>query len=631
MANTTATVVLELRNKFSEPARKVTRELGTLGRMAEKMKSSFRFAADMNQAAEGLARFGSAARQALSLPINTSMDFEDQMARVGALSDATAGQMSLLTDTARTLGRDTRYSATEAAQGMEYLAQAGFSVTQQMQAMPGLLATAAANAMDLGRTAEIAADAMNGFGLQASDMGRIGDVLTKAGAESSTNLDMIGESLKYVAPIARVAGGTIEQVSAAVALLANAGMKGSQSGTALRAMFLRLAAPTGKVKRGMAARGEDTSEVGKGRDALAFLGIDVSDKAGNMRPLNTLLKEMFEAIEKKGLGSADKLSLYKKIFGEEAATAAAELIDKAGSGMLDTFTEKMEGAVGTNERMAARMNATTKGLVAEMSGAFEDLNIELGDALGPEVRELGTWAKETATEFRVWASEHPGTVSGLGKVAIAATAIATVLGSIALVGPAAAAVLGGLKIVAFPLIAVFKGLSALMMATSVGAIAMTAPITAITLPMVALGAAVFALAYAFGSWIDGMTGASSWISNLIADITGLNDAKNKLMRGTGEGTQGYADGTVLDKGGKVLVKGTEWERHASGMGIKEWEEKKRQEAAAKAPPPVAGAAAASGEVEVKISLEDNRIGVKTKSKGRGINTSAGPAMAGAGS
>jgi hypothetical protein len=174
------------------------------------------------------------------------------------------------------------------------------------------------------------------------------------------------------------------------------------------------------------------------------------------------------------------------------------------------------------------------------------------------------------------------------------------------------------------------------MATSLGAIALTAPITAITLPMVALGAAVFGVSYAFGSWIDSMTGASDWISNLIAQITGLNDAKDKLMNnGQGEGTQTYADGTVLDKTGKVITKGTEWERHAAGMTVQEWDAKKKEEADAKNAEirSKIAAEAAKNEVamRVEVDVKDNRTHVKTTSKSKGANVSvgSGPLMPGA--
>jgi TP901 family phage tail tape measure protein len=622
MAIAKAQVIIQLKDQLTDGTRRATRELSALGKAAHGLKGAFRFAGELNQAAEGMARFGSMARSALEAPLKTSMDFEDQMARVGALADATGGQMTTLTETARSLGRDTRFSATEAAQGMEFLAQAGFKTSEMVAAMPGLLATAAANASDLGRTAEIAADSMNGFGMKAEQMGRVGDVLTKAGAESSTNLDMIGESLKYVAPYARTAGQTLEQTAAAVALLANVGIKGSQAGTSLRAMMERLAAPKGR-----------------GKGALALLGVDPKDKDGNLRPIQEILKQIDAEILRKKMGSGDKLELYDRIFGVDASTAAAELISQAGNGAFDAMVSKMEQAAGTNEKMAARMNATTKGFVEEMNGAFEDLNIELGDALGPEIRDLGGWAKTTATEFRLWATEHPGTIASLGKIAIQVAAVATALGAVAAVGPAAAAVFAGLKVVAFPLVAIFKGLSAMLMATSLGAIAMTAPLTlatALTVPMIALGLAVAGVAYAFGSWIDSVTGASDWIANLIAQINGLNDAKDKLMNsGQGKGTQTYADGTVLDDSGKVVRKGTEWERHAAGMTIQQWDTKKKEESDAKNAEIRGRVADAAKNAEVamrvEVDIKDNRTHVKTTSKSKGANVSvgSGPMMPGA--
>lgn len=630
MANAKATVVLELRDRFTDPSRRATRELGKLGSQADKIRSAFRFAGEMNQAAEGMARFGAAARRAVELPVKTSMDFEDQMARVGAVSNSTGGQMSLLTEKARELGRDTRFSATQAAEGMQYLAMAGFDATQNLQAIPGTLRLAAAGATDLGRTADIASDILSGFGLQAREMDRVGDVLAKTFTTSNTNLEMLGDSMKYVAPVARSVGAEIEEVAAMAGLLANVGIKASQSGTAMRAMFLRLAAPTGKLRKHMAGLGEDVGELGRGRDALSFLGVSANDANGDMRKMSAVLQDIDAAMTAKGLGTGERAAVLNRIFGAEASAAAAELLVQAtnkGEKGLDSYTQSLRDSAGTNERIANRMNATTKGLVAALNSTWEDLNIELGDAMSEDVRGLGTSIRETLLETTKWAQENKTVVKNLGQLALAVAAIGTALGAVTIVGPGAVAVFTGLKLLAMPLALGVKAIGAALNATALGAIAMTAPITAITAPMIALAGAVGYLAYEFGNLI-GLDKVGEWIGNKVADLTGITDAANRVGRDMKEGDQQFADGTRLNSEGRVIQKGTEWERHAAGMGIKEWEEKKRQEAAAKAPP---AAAPASGEVAVKISLEDNRVGVKTKSKGRGINTSAGPAMAGAGS
>jgi len=611
MAIAKAQVIIQLKDQLSEGTRRATKELAQLGKVAEGIKGAFRFAGELNQAAEGMSRFGALARSALEVPVKTAMDFEDQMARVGALADASAGSMAMLTENARALGRDTRFSATEAAQGMEFLAQSGFKTSEIIAAMPGVLATAAANVTGLGRTAEIAADSMNGFGLQATQMGRVGDVLTKAGAESSTNLEMIGESLKYVAPIARTAGYSIEQTAAAVALLANVGIKGSQSGTALRAMISGLAAPRGR-----------------GKEALAFLGINPKDKKGNIRPIEEILKQIDAAIISKKVGSGDKLALYKHIFGEEAATAAAELVSRAGDGAFGGMIAKMNEAAGTNDKMSARMNATTKGLIAELESSWEDLNIELGDTLGPDIRALGASMRETAIDATKWVTENRELVSTLGKIALGVAGVGTVMGGIATVASAMATSFGILRVATVPLAAAVKALAWALNQTAIGGAAVTAltvpiagGIAGITAPMVALGVAVAYVSYEIAKLV-GADDLGNWIGDQAANLAGF---KRPGAGGMNAGDQEFADGTRLDKDGNMLRKGTEWERHAAGLSVQDW--KAKQAASA---PPVA-APGAESNLRIDVDVRDNRTHVKTSSKSKGGNVSvgSGPMLPGA--
>ena len=187
----------------------------------------------------------------LAAPLKTAMDFEAQMSRVGAVSNSTKEQQVQLTAKAREMGRDTKFSALEAGQGMEYLAMAGFNANQQMAAIGGVLDVAAAAGTELGRTSDIVSNALTGFGLQADQAGRVGDVLTKTFTGSNTTLESLGETLKYVAPVASSAGASIELVAAMTGVLGDAGIQGSMAGTTLRNTFLRLIAPAKDAQKHM--------------------------------------------------------------------------------------------------------------------------------------------------------------------------------------------------------------------------------------------------------------------------------------------------------------------------------------------------------------------------------------------
>ncbi|MDE5833842.1 MAG: phage tail tape measure protein [Desulfovibrio sp.] len=195
--------------------------------------------ADLNSRLSGTM----AAAATVAVPAKLSIDFEQSIANVGAVSRASDEDMQRLTDTARQLGRDTMFSASQAAEGMQYLAMAGFSTDETIAVMPGMLNLAAAANTDLGATADIASDILTAFGLEAGKIGDVADILTKTFTTSNTDLTMLGETMKYVAPVAASLGMSLQETSAYAGAMANAGIKASQGGAVLRAAMLRVAAP----------------------------------------------------------------------------------------------------------------------------------------------------------------------------------------------------------------------------------------------------------------------------------------------------------------------------------------------------------------------------------------------------
>lgn len=325
---------------------------------------------------------------ALGAPVKVAADFEQAMARVGAVSNATDEQMAALTQSARHLGATTVFSASEAAEGMQYLAMAGFDTERIIGAMPGLLGLAAAAGADLGRTSDIASDILSGFGIEAENMGQVSDVLAKAMTTSNTTLETLGETMKYVGPIAREAGMSLEETAAMAGLLGNVGIKGSEAGTAMRAMLLRLAAPTGAAAK-----------------ALDGLGVEVLDVEGNVRNMVELMGEMAQATEH--MGSGERLAILKEVFGERPAAALSELMAQEGAGGITKYLEVMQDAEGTTQAMADRMNETAHGSMKQLQSAVESVQISLGTMLIPAMRVATGFLTRAAAAMQNFTEKYP--------------------------------------------------------------------------------------------------------------------------------------------------------------------------------------------------------------------------------
>ena len=317
-------------------------------------------------------------------PVSQAADFEQAMARVNAVAFSGGGRdkvadaeaFKALQEQARQLGRDTQFTAVQAAQSQENLARAGFQTNEIISAMPGLLDMAAAEGMDLATAADITTSALRGFKLNADQSNRVADVLAQTSAASNTNISMLGESLKMCAPQAAGLGVSIEQTAAMLGVMANNGIKGTESGTALRNVFLRLS--------------QEPKAVAK---ALSALGIASRDAKGNMRELPDLLIELHEKI--KNYGKADQMKYLANIFGARSVTGAMALMNGAVDGSLQNleWLEKEANGVmtailehvnkGSKESVVSleemRAGMSESGKYAEKLGvSYKDLTISLG-------------------------------------------------------------------------------------------------------------------------------------------------------------------------------------------------------------------------------------------------------------
>lgn len=349
-------------------------------------------------------------------------EFESQMSRVQALSrlNKDSPEFKALREQARQLGADTMFSATQAAQGQAFLAMAGFKPGQIQAAMPGLLDMAKAGDTDLGRTADITSNILGGFGIAPEQMGRVSDVLTQTFTTANVNLEMLGETMSYVAPQARLAGADLETVAAMTGLLGNVGIQGSKAGTALRAMLLRLSAPTGKAA-----------------NALRQLKVQTADAQGNLRGIVPILADVAKAAE--GMGSAKKAQYIKKIFGEEPSSAIAELLDKTRSGDITAYLDKVRDSQGAAARTAKVMSDNMRGLRDELSSAWDDVRITIFDESAGEIKAWGRALLDAVRWLGEWAKANPVAVRWAVRITLAIGALAAVFG--ALLVPLAAVML----------------------------------------------------------------------------------------------------------------------------------------------------------------------------------------------
>ncbi|KAA0257215.1 phage tail tape measure protein [Deferribacter autotrophicus] len=303
----------------------------------------------------------------VSMPVKIGADFEFQMTRVGALLNVTGDKFEALEKKAMQLGSTTMYSSSQVGQAMEYLAMAGFSTNQILQTVGPTLNLATVGNIELGRAADISSDILSGFGLKAKDLTRVVDVMSKTISTSNSSVESLGEAMKYVAPVAKSLGVSIEETSAMLGLLHNVGIKGSMAGTTLRAMMSRLSAPTGAAAK-----------------ALQRLGVQTTDAYGKMRPMQEILKDIGERLEL--LPEAKRMEFVKAIFGEEPAAGAIELIVQAKTGGLGKYIDEVENASGSASKMVGRMNDTVVARFKAVASALEGMFLTIYKPIEPLVK-----------------------------------------------------------------------------------------------------------------------------------------------------------------------------------------------------------------------------------------------------
>lgn len=302
--------------------------------------------------------------------VKVGMNFEAEMSKVASISGATGDEFQKLIDKAKEMGSKTKFSATESAQAMEYMAMAGWKTQDMVDGLKGIMDLAAASGEDLALTSDIVTDALTAFGLSASDSTHFADVLAKASSNANTNVAMMGETFKYVAPVAGALGYSVEDCSVAIGLMANSGIKAGQAGTSLRQMLSRLAKPTDEVQ-----------------GAMDQLGVSLTDSAGNMKSLDTVMGDLRNGF--KGLSKAEQAQLATSLAGQEAMSGLLAIVN-ASDGDFDKLKDSIYNCKDAAANMAAVAQDNLAGQITSLKSKAEGLGIAFYGSIQEPLKELAS-------------------------------------------------------------------------------------------------------------------------------------------------------------------------------------------------------------------------------------------------
>lgn len=317
--------------------------------------------------------------------------FEAGMSKVSAISGAAGDALQALTDKAKEMGAKTKFSASESAQALQYMSMAGWDTESMLNGIDGIMSLAAADGLDLATTSDIVTDAITAFGMKASDSSHFADVLAKASSSANTNVSMLGESFKYVAPLAGTMGYSAEDVSIALGLMANASVKGSMAGTSLKTALSNLASPT----QAMA-------------DIMEKYGISISDTEGNALPLIEILKQLREKFG--GLSETEQAAAASTLFGKEAMSGMLAIINASDSDFTK-LTDNINNADGAAQSMADTMQDNLQGQITILKSALEGLGIEIYEGMSEPLKDAAVEAQNYVN--RLTEAFKDGGLSGL--------------------------------------------------------------------------------------------------------------------------------------------------------------------------------------------------------------------------
>ena len=338
--------------------------------------------------------------------VKTAADFDTAMSQVAAVSGATGEDLEALREKAREMGAKTKFSASEAAEAMNYMAMAGWKTGDMLEGIEGIMNLAAASGEDLATTSDIVTDALTAFGLSANDSGHFADILAAASSNANTNVSMMGETFKYCAPIAGALGFSAEDTAEAIGLIANAGIKSSQAGTSLRTIMNNLA---GEVK----ICGDNIGEV-----TIATTNAD-----GSMRELSDILADCRVAFS--GLSESEAAAAAESLVGKNAMSGFLALMQAAPAD-IEKLSTAIDNRDGTSEQMANTMQDNLAGQLTILKSQLEELAISFGELLMPAIREIVGWIQGFVDKLN-------GMDEGTRKVILTVAAFVAALGPVLIV------------------------------------------------------------------------------------------------------------------------------------------------------------------------------------------------------
>lgn len=396
------------------------------------MSKTESLASGMQKAGDKISKIGSGLTKVVSVPlaamggasVKMAATFEDAMLKVQSLSGATQEEYEQLSAAAKEYGATTAWTAKDVADAMGYMALAGFDTKEILASISGMLSLASASGEDLATVTDILTDSMTAFGDGASDASRYADVLATTQAKTNTTVGLLGEAFKYVAPLAGSYGYQLEDVAAALGMMANAGVKGSMAGTALSSIITRLATNTGDA-----------------RDAIEELGIEFYNSDGSARNLSDVLKELCDATA--NMDTHQKAALASTVAGMEAQKGLLAVLNQ-GSAAYEELEGKLKSCDGTASNMAQNMESGLGGSLRSLKSALEGLLITVGEKLAPYIEK----AAQKIKEFTQWFQNlDAGTQNTIVKMGMLLTAIGPVLSIVGKVISVGSKLVGGIKTV----------------------------------------------------------------------------------------------------------------------------------------------------------------------------------------
>ena len=338
--------------------------------------------------------------------VKVAADFDSAMSQVAAVSGATGKDLEALRDKAREMGSKTKFSASEAAEAMNYMAMAGWKTGDMLDGIEGIMNLAAASGEDLAATSDIVTDALTALGLSAADSGHFADILAAASSNANTNVSMMGETFKYCAPVAGALGFTAEDTAEAIGLMANAGIKSSQAGTAMRTMLTSL-----------------TGEVTFVGDAFGELTVQTTNADGSMRSLGDILTDCRAAFAQ--MSESERAANAEALVGKNAMSGFLAVMN-AAPGDIEKLNSAINNCDGTAERMAETMQDNLAGQLTILKSQLEELAISIGEILMPSIRQIVGWIQGLVD----WLN---GLDEGTKKVIVTVALVAAALGPVLIV------------------------------------------------------------------------------------------------------------------------------------------------------------------------------------------------------